>query len=69
LEAIAGDRVAIPRQQPRVLGGYTALALSSEDGDRQVVICSNDAGPTTDQGIADAYFDAVGKLAWRLYCM
>jgi D-alanyl-D-alanine carboxypeptidase len=48
--------------------GYTALALSSEDGERQVVIFANDGGTNTDQSVADAYWDAVGKLAWRLYC-
>jgi D-alanyl-D-alanine carboxypeptidase len=49
--------------------GYTALALSSEDGERQVVICANDGGPNMDQDVADAYWDVVGRLAWNLYCM
>jgi len=46
--------------------GYTALALSSEDGERQVVICAN-GSPAT---LADSerFWDAAGRLAWRLYC-
>jgi D-alanyl-D-alanine carboxypeptidase len=46
--------------------GYTAIALSSEDGERQVVICAN-ASPTTEDS-EEAFFDAVGRLAWILYC-
>jgi D-alanyl-D-alanine carboxypeptidase len=46
--------------------GYTAMALSSEDGERQVVICAN--GNLT-VSTSDAFWDAAGRLAWRLYCM
>ena len=47
--------------------GYLAIALSSEDGDRQVVICAN--GHPTTADASDAFWDAVGTLAWHLYCM
>jgi D-alanyl-D-alanine carboxypeptidase len=47
--------------------GYTALALSSEDGERQVVICANGSPSTV--SASDAFWDAAGRLAWRLYCM
>jgi D-alanyl-D-alanine carboxypeptidase len=47
--------------------GYTAMALSSEDGERQVVICAN--GSATTASTSDAFWDAAGRLAWRLYCM
>jgi D-alanyl-D-alanine carboxypeptidase len=47
--------------------GYTAMALSSEDGERQVVICAN-GSPSTPPTI-EAFWDAAGALAWRLYCM
>jgi D-alanyl-D-alanine carboxypeptidase len=43
--------------------GYTAIALSSRDGGRQVVICAN-GSPTEEE----AFFDAAGRLAWSLYC-
>jgi D-alanyl-D-alanine carboxypeptidase len=46
--------------------GYTAMALSSEDGERQVVICAN--GNLT-VSTSDAFWGAAGRLAWRLYCM
>ena len=46
--------------------GYTALALSSEDGSRQVVICAN--GTLTTPTSFEAFWDAVGRLAWNLYC-
>jgi len=46
--------------------GYTAVALSSEDGERQVVICAN--GSPTSESAFEAFWDAVGRLAWRLYC-
>ncbi len=45
--------------------GYVAIALSSEHGERQVVICANGHPPETD---TEAFFDAAGKLAWNLYC-
>ena len=44
--------------------GYTTIALSSEDGERQVVICANGVDLDT-----EAFWDAAGQLAWRLYCM
>jgi D-alanyl-D-alanine carboxypeptidase len=47
--------------------GYTAMALSSEDGERQVVICAN--GSLSTASTSDAFWDAAGRLAWRLYCM
>ena len=47
--------------------GYMAFALSSEDGERQVVLCAN--GAFTTQETEDAFFDAAGRLIWRLYCM
>ncbi len=43
--------------------GYTAIALSSRDGERQVVICAN-GSPTEEE----AFWDAAGRLAWGLYC-
>jgi D-alanyl-D-alanine carboxypeptidase len=46
--------------------GYTAIALSSEDGKRQVVICANGI-PSTDS-TSQAFWDAAGRLAWALYC-
>jgi hypothetical protein len=46
--------------------GYTAIALSSEDGERQVVICAN--GVCASEEAEEAFFDAAGRLAWHLYC-
>jgi D-alanyl-D-alanine carboxypeptidase len=46
--------------------GYTAFALSSEDGERQVVLCAN--GSLETQAASDAFWDAAGHLAWDLYC-
>jgi D-alanyl-D-alanine carboxypeptidase len=46
--------------------GYIAIALSSEDGERQVVISAN--GQPADEAAERSFFDAVGALAWRLYC-
>jgi D-alanyl-D-alanine carboxypeptidase len=46
--------------------GYTALALSSEDGERQVVLCANGAQATLPT--FEAFWDAAGQLAWQLYC-
>lgn len=43
--------------------GYTAIALSSEDGKRQVVICANGWSPGQ-----DSFWDTAGRLAWHLYC-
>jgi D-alanyl-D-alanine carboxypeptidase len=47
--------------------GYMAIAISSEDGARQVVVCAN--GTPTSQETEDAFFDAAGRLIWDLYCM
>jgi hypothetical protein len=46
--------------------GYTAVALSGEDGERQVVICAN--GSATTAEASEAFWDAAGQLAWHLYC-
>jgi D-alanyl-D-alanine carboxypeptidase len=46
--------------------GYTAIALSSEDGERQVVICANGNPETV--AASEAFWDAAGRLAWHLYC-
>jgi D-alanyl-D-alanine carboxypeptidase len=45
--------------------GYVAVALSSEDGARQVVICTNGHPAEADTA---AFLDAAGRLAWDLYC-
>jgi len=45
--------------------GYVAIALSSEDGKRQVVICANGHPP---EGDTDTFLDALGRLAWDCYC-
>ena len=46
--------------------GYVAVALSSEDGSRQVVLCTN-SQPVTEAD-ADVLYDAAGRLLWHLYC-
>jgi hypothetical protein len=46
---------------------HAAIALSSEDGDRRVVICAN-GSPSTVSG-SEAFREAAGRLAWHLYCM
>jgi D-alanyl-D-alanine carboxypeptidase len=46
--------------------GYTAIALSSENGDRQVVLLAN--GVFTTEETEHAFFDAAGRLLWHLYC-
>ena len=46
--------------------GYTAFALSSEDGERQVVLCAN--GNHATQADEEEFWDAAGTLAWDLYC-
>ena len=46
--------------------GYVAVALSSEDGERQVVLCAN--GQPASEDAEESFFDAAGELAWRLYC-
>lgn len=47
--------------------GYTTAALSSEDGERQVVIWANGSAVTKEAD--SAFWDAAGRLAWELYCM
>jgi D-alanyl-D-alanine carboxypeptidase len=47
--------------------GYTAIALSSEDGQRQVAICAN--GSPSTPATSEAFWDAAGRLAWNLFCM
>jgi D-alanyl-D-alanine carboxypeptidase len=47
--------------------GYTAIALASEDGERQVVLCAN--GGFASEEAEQAFFDAAGRLVWHLYCM
>jgi len=46
--------------------GYVAVALSTEDGERQVVLCAN--GNLVEPGAIEAFWDAAGRLAWVLYC-
>jgi hypothetical protein len=46
--------------------GYVAIALSSENGERQVVICAN--GQRAIEAAEGAFFDAAGELAWHLFC-
>jgi D-alanyl-D-alanine carboxypeptidase len=47
--------------------GYIAIALSSEDGERQVVICAS--GQPASESAEEAFFDAAGALAWGIYCV
>jgi D-alanyl-D-alanine carboxypeptidase len=46
--------------------GYVAIALSSEDGERRVVICAN--GQPANEAAEETFFDAAGELAWYLFC-
>ena len=46
--------------------GYVAIALSSEDSERQVVICAN--GQPTSEAAEGAFLDAAGELVWHLFC-
>jgi D-alanyl-D-alanine carboxypeptidase len=46
--------------------GYIAIALSSEHGERQAVICANGHPREDDE---QAFVDAAGRLAWHLYCL
>jgi D-alanyl-D-alanine carboxypeptidase len=46
--------------------GYVAIALSSEHGERRVVICAN--GNLVERAEIEAFWDAAGRLAWNLYC-
>jgi D-alanyl-D-alanine carboxypeptidase len=46
--------------------GYVAVALASEGGERQVVLCAN-GQPVTEKTEA-AFFEAAGRLVWHLYC-
>jgi D-alanyl-D-alanine carboxypeptidase len=71
-----GEITSLMGQQPSPCGaawghlgfsvGYTAIALSSRDGERQVVICAN--GSPSTAAAEEAFFDAAGRLAWELYC-
>lgn len=45
--------------------GYVAVALSSEDGRRRVVLCAN-GHPSAEA--TDAFWEAAGELVWHLYC-
>jgi hypothetical protein len=72
-----GEITAVWRRQRSTCGsawghlgfslGYTALALSSEDGERQVVLLAN--GAFTTEESENAFFDAAGRLTWDLFCM
>jgi D-alanyl-D-alanine carboxypeptidase len=72
-----GEITAIWRREPSPCGpawghlglslGYTTIALSSEDGERQVVLCAN--GAFGSEELELAFFDAAGRLMWQLYCM
>jgi D-alanyl-D-alanine carboxypeptidase len=42
--------------------GYTTIALSSESGDRQVVVCANTLV------MSDETWKALGRLVWACYC-
>jgi D-alanyl-D-alanine carboxypeptidase len=46
--------------------GHTTIALSSEDGGRQVVLCANGAFGSEESELA--FLDAAGRLMWSLYC-
>jgi D-alanyl-D-alanine carboxypeptidase len=46
--------------------GYMAIALSSADGERQVVLLANWSFMTEES--ENAFFDAAGRLIWHLYC-
>jgi len=46
--------------------GYVAVALASEDGERQVVLCAN--GQAVTEESEAAFFAAAGRLAWHLFC-
>jgi len=45
--------------------GFVAIALSSEDGERQVVLCANGHPAEADE---EAFLDAAGAVVWGLYC-
>jgi D-alanyl-D-alanine carboxypeptidase len=45
------------------LAGYTTIALSSENGDRQVVVATNGLV------MADEAWDLLGRLVWDSYCV
>lgn len=72
-----GEITAVWRRQRSTCGsawghlgfslGYMAIALSSEDGERQVVLLAN--GAFTTEESENAFFDAAGRLVWHLYCM
>lgn len=46
--------------------GYTAIAVASEDGARQVVVMAN--GQVASEEAWDASWDAIGRLVWDAYC-
>jgi hypothetical protein len=46
--------------------GYTAIALASDDGARQVVVMAN--GQAASEDVWNASWDAVGRLIWDAYC-
>jgi D-alanyl-D-alanine carboxypeptidase len=46
--------------------GYMTVALSSEDGERQVALCAN--GHPTTVATEEAFWDTAGRLVWGLYC-
>lgn len=71
-----GEITSIMRRQRSTCGsawghlgfslGYVAIALSSEHGERQVVLLAN--GQPTDEATEAAFMDAAGALVWDLYC-
>jgi CubicO group peptidase (beta-lactamase class C family) len=46
--------------------GYTAIAVASEDGVRQVVVLAN--GQVASEDAWNASWDAIGRLIWDAYC-
>jgi hypothetical protein len=42
--------------------GHTTIALSSESGDRQVVVCTNSLVMSEEQ------WTALGRLTWSCFC-
>lgn len=72
-----GEITAVMRRQRSPCGaawghigfsaGYTVIALSSKDGERQAVICAN--GMPAALPAPEAAWDAAGRLVWHLYCM
>jgi hypothetical protein len=56
-----------PGELPKSLHGYTTIALSSEDGERHVVLCAS--GGFASEEAEEAFFVAAGRLVWHVYCM